>query len=137
MLNELSKEIHEIAIEHGWWDKKPSFGEIIALCHSELSEALEEYRNGRPMLYYPCGAGGVCCEDDGQAHCGSRPYNPEHPEVCPVQSDKPEGVAVEIADCIIRILDWCGHDGVDIDDIIRRKIEYNRTRPYRHGGKIL
>lgn len=48
---------------------------------------------------------------------------------------KPEGVAVELADCMIRILDYCGHAGIDIEEAIRIKHEYNKTRPYRHGGK--
>lgn len=49
--------------------------------------------------------------------------------------EKPEGIAVEMADCIIRILDWCGKEGIDIDRIISTKHEYNKSRPYRHGGK--
>lgn len=110
--------------------------EVLMLCVSELAEALEEYRNGRPTLYYPCNAGGVCCEEDGSAHCGSRPYNPNNPEApCSAQSKKPEGVAVELADCVIRILDYCGHAGIDLEEAIRIKHEYNKSRPYRHGGK--
>lgn len=35
------------------------------------------------------------------------------------------------------ILDWAGKEGLDMDAIIREKMEYNRTRPYRHGGKVL
>lgn len=37
----LQKRIHEQNKAMGWWDKPRSLGTIIALCHSELSEALE------------------------------------------------------------------------------------------------
>lgn len=120
-LNEWAKEIHENAVNNGWWDEPRSFGEIIALCHSELSEALEEYRSGKPMTYFAC-------------ECGVKT---DTQYVCCGKKMKPEGVAVEMADCIIRILDWCGKEGIDIEEIIRIKHEYNKTRPYRHGGKVL
>ncbi len=29
------------------------------------------------------------------------------------------------------------HYGIDLDAAIKAKLEYNRTRPYRHGGKAL
>ncbi len=116
-LNELAKQIHENAKAHGWWDEEPTFGEIIALCHSELSEALEEYRNKKPMVYFE--------EDNRFDATAMKEW----------RSKKPEGIAVELVDCIIRILDYCGRKGIDIDEVIRIKHEYNKTRPYRHGGK--
>lgn len=42
-LNKFTEEVHQNAVEHGWWDEERSFGDIISLCHSELSEALEEF----------------------------------------------------------------------------------------------
>lgn len=109
-LNEFAKEVHKNAVDHGWWEEKRSFGDIISLCHSELSEALEEHRNGRgPREIY---------------------FNDSKP-------DKPEGVPTELADVIIRILDYCVREGVDIEYALKLKHEYNKSRPYRHGGKKL
>lgn len=53
------------------------------------------------------------------------------------EDGKPEGQAVEMIDSIIRNLDWLAEMGVDIDGIIREKMRYNETRPYRHGGKVI
>ena len=118
MLNKLAKEIHQNAVEHGWWETEREFGSLIALMHSELSEALEEHRNGRPILYV----------DDFE--------NVKRiTDISDFNGRKPEGIAAELADCIIRILDYCGKEGIDIDEAIRIKHEYNKTRPYRHGGK--
>jgi len=129
-INEITKEIHENAVTHGWWEEERTFGDIIALCHSELSEALEEYRNKRPQIYFPCLDGEMCVEDTNKnMTCESKITN--------CRSSKPEGIAIELADCIIRILDYCGHEGIDIEAAIKIKHEYNKTRPYKHGGKII
>lgn len=136
-LYEWAKEIHENAVKHGWWDEPRSFGEIVALCHAELSEALEEYRDGNPMVYYNCNGGRICVDyrQDENVSCGSRVYDPDEPGHCHALNRKPEGIATEMIDCVIRILDWCGKEGIDVDEIMRIKHEYNKTRPYRHGGK--
>lgn len=119
-LNAFATEVHENAVAHGWWEQDRGFGEIIALCHSELSEALEEYRNGKPMAYFV----------DEINDC-------ENTDLYDWHGEKLEGIATEMADCIIRILDWCVKEGVDIEKIIRLKHEYNKTRPYKHGGKVI
>lgn len=102
-LNELAKEVHDVAMAHGWHEEKRPFGEIIALCHSELSEALEAYRNDEPMFW--------------------------------IDNKKPEGMATEMCDCVIRIFDYLADEGVDVGRIIMAKIGYNKTRSWRHNGK--
>jgi NTP pyrophosphatase (non-canonical NTP hydrolase) len=44
---------------------------------------------------------------------------------------------VEMADVIIRILDWAELVGVDMEEVVSEKVEYNATRSYKHGGKLL
>lgn len=46
--NRLTSEVHENARDKGWWESDRSNGELIALCHSELSEMLEALRHGNP-----------------------------------------------------------------------------------------
>ena len=84
-INEIAKEIHKNAVAHGWWEETRTFPEIVALIHSELSEALEEYRSN---------------------HGVTEVYQ---------EAGKPEGVPIELADAIIRILDYCGYARIDID----------------------
>ena len=106
-INDLIKEAHENAVAHGWWEEERPFPEIIALIHSEVSEALEEYRAGREpgrTLYRVC-------------------------------DNKPEGIPIELADVVIRILDACGKYGIDLEKAIQLKMAYNKLRPYKHGGK--
>ena len=50
---------------------------------------------------------------------------------------KPQGVAVEMVDVLIRVLDWFGSEDLNVEAVVRQKHEYNKTRPYRHGGKEL
>lgn len=115
-INEFAKEVHQNAVEHGWWDEPRTVGEIIALCHSELSEALEEYRAGRPMVYRICRASDGCpCDGEG---CGDWDTESGACELG-VMDEKPEGIAVELCDCIIRVLDYMGKEGFDVDALLR------------------
>lgn len=131
---DLAEVIHENAKQHGWWDEQRSFPEILALIHSEVSEALEEYRNGRALteIYYHCTLDGVNADDecaDTEKEC----YFRTGEEWC--DKAKPEGIPIELADVIIRILDFCGYAGINMDEALRIKHLYNQSRPYRHGGK--
>ncbi|CAB4136139.1 NTP-PPase_u5 domain containing protein [uncultured Caudovirales phage] len=43
------------------------------------------------------------------------------------------GVAAELADCIIRILDFGEARGIDVIGAMLAKAEFNKGRPYKHG----
>ena len=111
-LNEFAKEIHANACDKGFWDEPRPFDELCALMISELSEALEEARAGRPMEWYKrmpnCHPN---CADERIDEC-------EEAGTCILDLGalKPEGIAVEMADCAIRILDYLGSKGDPIDE---------------------
>lgn len=46
--NKLQVDIHKTAQEKGWWSDDRNNGELLALIHSEVSEALEALRQGNP-----------------------------------------------------------------------------------------
>lgn len=109
-LGQLAQEINQINEEKGWNENIADRreGEWCMLEVTEIAEALEAYREGQPLFWL-----------DQANGC------------------KPEGAAVERIDCIIRILHWFAAHGIDPDEVMKAKLDYNRTRPYRHGGKKL
>lgn len=125
---------HDNAVKHGFWDPPLDFGTAIALIHSELSEALEEVRAGRPNIWFHCQEGdpALPCDPADATDC----FQFGHEDQCPHRGKKPEGAAVELADAVIRIADLCGHMGIDLEAAIALKMEYNETRPYKHGKQF-
>lgn len=123
-ISEWVKEAHENALVHGWWldISNPNVLEKISLIHSELSEAVEAVRNCQPPIF-----------QNLSNHYDISAITPE----CDEWSDesKPEGVVVELADAVIRIFDLCGAMKWDLEKALELKHKYNKTRPYRHGGK--
>jgi len=97
-------EIHQLAVDKGWWETERNIPEVLCLIHSEISEALEELRSGVEVQNY-------VLADNG----------------------KPEGFGVELADAVIRILDLAEHFDIDLEHLIALKHEYNKGRAYRHG----
>jgi len=43
------------------------------------------------------------------------------------------GIEEELADAVIRILDFAGQHGLRLGEAIGAKMQYNLTRPYKHG----
>jgi NTP pyrophosphatase (non-canonical NTP hydrolase) len=126
-IQELCDKSHEIAVEKGWWgdaamnggeSEERNFPELLALMHSEISEILEEYRKfGLTKLIYKEEAWSINDIDEK------------------VRCDKPEGIAIEFADLLIRLGDVCKRYNIPIEKALQIKMEYNKTRSYRHGNK--
>ena len=57
----------------------------------------------------------------------------------PPDSHIPEfdSVSAELADCVIRIMDYAEFFGHNVSAAIEAKMAYNKTRPYKHGKKAL
>lgn len=138
--SELQAATGRINIANGWREsaladpgtKERAHQDIVelALIITEASEGIEEVRDGKPDLYF---TGGY----DSDFIDGI-----EHPLVgddSPIDANgklrKPEGVRSELADIVIRAMDLADKRGWDLNGDIELKLDYNKTRGYRHGGK--
>lgn len=105
VIRELQIELYNEIRSKGFMKDFVPIPEQIALMHSELSEALESYRNREPISFTVNG--------------------------------KPEGIASEYIDVIIRAFNYCSHLDIDVAREMERKRSYNLTRKYMHGGKLI
>ena len=180
-ITEMTAEVREVNTAKGWRTDTNTLGDYIALAHSEVSEALEAYRDHR------------LADATATTRAGT-----------PISGAKPDGVGSEFADVLVRLIDagdvfdfWFSPNftldnfadldphfsdpklpelitfgdylawldrridriwtdttiapmlalralvtitrkyGIDLDAEYARKMAYNRTRPYQHGGRTL
>lgn len=100
-LTELARDIHQNAVDHGFWEDRSehAWHRQLALILCELAEAVEEERRERPLVY--------------------------------VSEGKPEGVAVELADCVIRIMDYLV--GIEKEDLLGI-LDLSTQTPMNYAG---
>ena len=107
-INKLAKLCYDDAVTLGWYDPEflKSNTETMMMVNTELCEVVEELRKPEPVAFIKSETG------------------------------KPEGWHVEVADAVIRLLDFAAYRKIDLDAIIEDKLAYNRTRGIRHGKKF-
>lgn len=127
VLGTMTDEVDEVNRANGWYDSDRRPAEGLALIHSEVSEWLEALR-----------ADGI---GDTTVYCGQ--HLPDY-----LPDDVRATYSAESCTCagkagrlpkpvLIRLLDECDRQGIDLGAEYRRKIAFNRTRGHRHGGKVL
>jgi NTP pyrophosphatase (non-canonical NTP hydrolase) len=102
----LQKEAYATAKEKGFHDAPSNFGERCAPIGSEVNELFEAHRNH--TLNAPCDKATT-------------------PQITNAQE--------ELADIVIRCLDFAQELGIDLGEGVIAKMAYNKTRPHKHGGK--
>jgi NTP pyrophosphatase (non-canonical NTP hydrolase) len=144
-LDQLAKAVYRINRDNGWFDPdapQRTVGDELMLIVGEVAEAHEEDRKGKrgDERYYTWvfPAGTVDQEyRDTKAYiteCMDTGI-PVDPKRVPVRFRKPEGIPSEMADIVIRVLDFCYRYKIDLEEVLLEKLAHNKTRGYRHGGK--
>ena len=130
-LTTLASQIHADNRAKGFWANPRPLTETTMLIVTELAEAVEEERAGNAGLYYrdvPSNEvvlfGDTYVGQDGLVRTKHRTSAPL----------KPEGIDIELVDALIRLLDLLGSRDVDVDELLKQKLAYNREgRGYSHG----
>ena len=123
--SELANRAHKNAIEKGWYDKNPDgsiiqrdVAEVCSLFHSEISEAVEEFRKpqGVKGIYFKYPNCAIADDDPAMFPNAPPVYSTVEPfegnKVTSERYAKPEGVAVELADLLIRLGDSAAAWGI-------------------------
>jgi NTP pyrophosphatase (non-canonical NTP hydrolase) len=128
-VRDMQKDSFECAQAHGFLLEEPFTGADIdrhlLLTVGELCEAQNELRQGIPAqrIYFPGFIETIRQDEDSL-------FN----ELA-AKGVKPEGVPIELADAVLRVYNLAAKLGIDIQQAMQLKHNYNLTRPFQHGGR--
>jgi len=140
-LDALATEFYDYVRKQGFYDNPRTFGDTIALAHTELTEAYEATRlldKDETSIWYEVKedftSGGKKYIKGETVRHATYVYLISLDKIL-AGALKPEGAPYELADCIIRLLETIKTLGHDADDLVARKMDYNYTRAFMHGKK--
>ena len=117
-LNTLRDAIYEDAVAHGLWEKTDNTVQSIIEYYKELE------RDNLLCVPYD--------QDKVMRVQAAKIIGEEQAEL-ELSRDDEEAYVDELADVIIASLSVAGKLGIDIDAAVRRKMEINNVRPWKHG----
>lgn len=123
-INELAKEVHQNAVEKGFYERPKNLGEMIALMHSELSEALEADREDNYMI-----------PEKGESDIATINQQDDEDFKSMYAGFVKGNFEEEMADIVIRVMDLCAWKGIDLEQHILAKMRFNSMRKKYHGKK--
>jgi hypothetical protein len=137
-LKEWQDRVLAVNEEKGWNEgaKEKAIGDWCMLKVTEIAEAYEDHRAGRSPteIYWEDESGRKYSY--GQTREAIAAWaNDESPSESEKPTFKPCGIPIEMIDTLYRVLHFCAVYGLDADELMEMKMAYNKTRPYRHGGK--
>lgn len=133
--NELRDEIHAIAVEHGWHETKQPSSHWLCLVISELMEAVEADRKGIKSQIVRFNKDMDYLIHEFKLY-GERYNKAFMDEFSRYIKDTVED---ELADAVIRLLDFAGETGTDIDlmaNLLEHNERYVATADTRFTGFI-